>query len=373
MKGSVLRLGEIRATDLRCHERVNWHCEPGINLLTGENGSGKTTLLEAVFMMGHGRSFRQARDPYLARHDSKGFLIHGNWMRYGPVHVGVAGGPSGVKITLQGRQLQRRSDLSETLPVLVESPQAARLMDGIPAERRRWLDQMMLFCHPEVLRHYQAYLRCMMQRGRLLRRRAAGSEIEVWEEQMAAHGSVLVRVRRVLIEALNAELSDEVELSETRLGLKMGSSAPENPADWAAKLREQRIQGHHILRIGPHCDRLQMFFGKRDIRAVGSRGQQKLAAIALRLAECRLRMQHRGLIPVLLLDDCFEALDPTRRDRLIERLLSHPGQVLMTGPSGTDGGLDDRIHCTEVQSATPTRESQDAEPDDAARRMEEAA
>lgn len=370
MTGSALTLGEIHATDLRCHRRVAWQCAKGVNLLTGENGSGKTTLLEAVFMMGHGRSFRQARDPYLARHESSGFDIRGSWKRFGPVHVGVSGSAAGVKIFLQGRQLQRRSDLTETLPVLVESPQAARLMDGIPAERRRWLDQMMLYCHPDVLRHYQAYLRCMMQRGRLMRRRAAGGEIEVWEEQMAAHGSMLVKVRESLVESLNRELLDEQGLSEARVILQMHRSAPASVSDWAARLAEQRTHGQHILRIGPHCDRLQVNFGKRDIRAVGSRGQQKLAAVALRLAECRLRMQHRGLIPVLLLDDCFEALDPSRRDRLIERLLSHPGQVLMTGPSGTDSGQGERIHCTAVQS---TLENQVTEPDVAARRMEEAA
>jgi len=370
MSRSALTLSEVRVNDLRCHPRISWHCEPGVNLLTGENGCGKTTLLEAVFMMGHGRSFRQARDPFLARHDTSGFHIHGKWTRYGPVHVGVTGGGSGVKIFLQGRQLQRRSDLTETLPVLVESPQAARLIDGIPAERRRWLDQMMLYCYPQVLKHYQAYLRCLMQRGRLMRRRAAGSEIEVWEEQMAVHGSVLVRVRNELVAALNQELADELSLSETQLRLHMQNSAPDQIDVWVAKLREQRSHGQYILRIGPHCDRLQMHYGKRDIRAVGSRGQQKLAGIALRLAECRLRMQHRGLIPVLLLDDCFEALDPYRRDRLVARLISHPGQVLMTGPSGTGNGQDEKIHCTDVQSI---QEQQVTESLDATRRMEEAA
>lgn len=370
MSGSALHLKEVQATDLRCHQQIAWQCDSRVNLLTGENGSGKTTLLEAVFLMGHGRSFRQARDPFLARHGSAGFNIHGTWTRFGPVNVNVGGGPSGVKVSLQGRQLQRRSDLTEALPVLVESPQSARLMDGIPAERRRWLDQMMLYCRPEVLRHYHAYLRCMMQRSRLIRRRSANSEIEVWEHQMVTHGSVLVQVRHALLHALNQELTAEDGLSETRLVLEMNTSAPEANADWVEKLHEQRMLGQNILRIGPHCDRLQMYFGQRDIRAVGSRGQQKLGGIALRLAECRLRMQHRGLIPVLLLDDCFEALDPIRRDRLVERLLEHPGQVLMTGPLGTSSGQDKKIHCTALQS---TQRNQVDEHAQAVNRMEEAA
>ncbi len=349
MNGAPLLLQALQATNLRCHQNISWQCESGLNLLVGENGSGKTTLLEAVFLMGYGRSFRQARDPFLVRHGDAGFSIQGRWTRYGPIHVNVDSGSGGTKICLQGRVLQQRSDLTETLPVLAESPQAARLIDGIPAERRRWLDQMMLYCRPEVMRHYQAYLRCLMQRSRLLRRHAAGTEIEVWEHQMAVHGLALMQVRDELIVILNRYLQEENALCESGLSLNLPASAPSSIALWTDKLSNQRQQGQRILRIGPHCDRLQLHFGTRDIRAVGSRGQQKLAAVALRLAECRLRMQHRGLIPVLLLDDCFEALDRRRRDGLISRMLEHPGQILMTGPVAEDRKWKDKIHCTTLQ------------------------
>jgi len=360
MDGAPLILTEFNAVDLRCHHNTRWQCEAGLNLLVGENGSGKTTLLEAVFLMGHGRSFRQARAPNLARHGSKQFAIDGRWTRYGPMHVRVGSGVNGVRIHLQGRLLQRRSDLNEALPVLVESPQAARLVDGIPAERRRWLDQMSLYCRPDLMRHYQAYLRCLMQRSRLMRKRATNSEIEIWEQQMAVHGLAIMQVRSELIATLNDALQQERELCETLLVLVLQPTAPDSIETWTRKLSEQRKQGQRILRIGPHCDRLQFGFsgrdfsgqgfGGRDIRAVGSRGQQKLAAVALRLAECKLRMQHRGLIPVLLLDDCFEALDNVRRDGLIARLAAHSGQVLMTGPAIEHGARQVDMHCTTLTS-----------------------
>ena len=332
---AILQLRDLEATDLRCHRRVRWRCEPGMNLVTGANGSGKTSLLEAVHLMGHGRSFRQARDPALARWESDGFRISGTWRRYGPLHVRVTGGGRGTEVFLQGRRLTQRMELAETLPVLVESPQGARLVDGAPAERRRWLDRMTLYCRPEVAPRYRAYLRCLMQRGRLLRRRASEAEIEVWEQQMAAHGVAVMRARDEVMAALNAALAEETELTGSGLRVRIRRTAPMEAEAFAARLARQRREARGgPLRMGPHCDRVEMPQGPRDIRACGSRGQQKLAAAAVRLAECAVRGQHRGLVPVLLLDDCMEALDPSRRRALLARLARHEGQVLMTAPTG---------------------------------------
>ncbi len=332
---AVLQLRELEATDLRCHRRVNWPCGPGMNLVTGANGSGKTSLLEAVFMMGHGRSFRQARDPALTRWDSDGFRVAGAWRRYGPLHVRVAGGKRGTEVFLQGRRLTQRMELTETLPVLAESPQGARLMDGAPAERRRWLDRMVLYCRPDVMPCYRAYLRCLMQRGRLLRRRATNAEIEVWEHQMVVHGLKVMRAREDVLGTLNAMLANETGLTGDGMRVRIRPSAPEEETGWMERLARQRCeQGGAPLRMGPHCDRVEMLQGPRDIRACGSRGQQKLAAVAVRLAECAVRGQHRGLMPVLLLDDCMEALDPSRGQVLLERLAAHEGQILMTAPTG---------------------------------------
>jgi len=305
-------------------------------MLTGENGSGKTSLLEAVFLMGHGRSFRQARDAALTRWNSAEFSIHGTWMRYGPLYVEICGHGKGAAVRLQGRQVQRRTELAEMLPVLVESPQGARLVDGAPGERRRWLDRMMLYCRQDVARHYRIYLRCLMQRSRLLRKDGAGEEIGVWEQQMVAHGLAVMQARAEILEEINRELAAERGLSEADVHMKMHATAPAIQEKWLEQLAAHRTNGRirGILRTGPHCDRLLIAYGGRDIRLCGSRGQQKLVAAAVRLAECALRMQHRGSPPVLLLDDCLEALDPGRQKRLLERLAEYSGQVFMTGPAG---------------------------------------
>jgi len=165
---------------------------------------------------------------------------------------------------------------------------------------------------------------------------------------MTVHGSILMQARAGLIDDLNRILESELPLSESGVCVSIRSTAPSERDVWFNRLVTQRRKekSRGILRIGPHCDRIVIDYGGREMRSCGSRGQQKLAAVAVRLAECTLRMQHRGLMPLLLLDDCLEALDPLRQQRLLERLSRHSGQVLMTGPCGTQlpGNLNIDCH-----------------------------
>jgi len=333
-----LIIREFSLSDLRCHEQISWQCEGGINLLSGSNGSGKTTMLEAVYMMAHGRSFRQARDPELVRWGQSNFHVSGVWKRYGPLHVNVKGRKGKSEVFLQGRKVARRKELTENLPVVADAPQSVKLVDGVPNERRRWLDSVVHAADPGMSRYYQNYLRALMQRSRLIRRIRSESELEVWEHQIVQAGFQMMRARRDVIAQLNDFLNGETALMETTLLLQIKETAPDNEAAWLQRLADKRDEDARLgrLQVGPHCDRLQILFGGREIRSVGSRGQQKLAAIALRLAECAVRRERRQLAPLLLLDDCLEALDIERQQRLIRRLCSYPGQILMTVPNGIE-------------------------------------
>ncbi|MDX8403199.1 MAG: DNA replication and repair protein RecF [Mariprofundaceae bacterium] len=335
-----LSVREFSVNDLRCHKYINWQCEDGVNLLSGSNGSGKTTMLEAVFMMAHGRSFRQARDPELVRWGQPDFCVSGAWKRYGPLHVNVNGRKGKSEVQLQGKKISRRKELTETLPVVVDAPQAGKLVDAVPGERRRWLDSVVHASDPGTFRHYQNYLRALMQRSRLIRRRTGriekASEMDAWEHQIVQSGMQLMKARNQILEQLNQALLAETDLVETALHLEIKGTAPESEHAWIERLASKREEDARLgrLQVGPHCDRLKILFGGREIRSVGSRGQQKLAAMALRLAECAVRLEGRHLAPLLLLDDCLEALDSERQLRLIKRLCSYGGQILMTVPNG---------------------------------------
>jgi len=332
-----LTVQQVRVCHLRCHAELNWQTVDGLNLITGANGCGKTTLLEAVYLMAHGRSFRQARSPFLVRHGQASFMIQGEWRRYGPMHLSVAGRQGKTSVRLQGRDIQRRKDVSESFPVLVEAPQGRRVVDGAPGERRRWLDALMMTCFQHTRLHYERYLRAVMQRGRLLRRHVLSDELDAWERQIVQHGVQIVSVRRHLLGEINALLLAEQDLTEDAITLSVGGGDYSESA-WLDRLQGKRSDDARVgsLRFGPHVDGIRIDFQQREIRNAGSRGQQKLAAIALKMAECALWSRYRRLIPVILLDDCLEALDRRRQLRLFERLQRSPAQILMTAPDGVE-------------------------------------
>ncbi len=337
-KAVTIRLQELALSNFRCHEQASWSLHKGVNILLGDNGCGKTSVLEAASLMAHGRSFRQGRDPALVRWDCASFSVRGVWHRYGPLHIQLQGKRNQLQAFLQGQRVAIRKDLTEILPLVVDAPQARSLIDGVTADRRRWLDQLLIACEPSVQQHRSAYLRVLMQRGRLLRRHAQAEELDVWELQMTQYGQKWMAARLRLCQALNEQLNNEQTLTERHLQLRMHSTVTADATQWLAQLRAGRVDDRRLgrCRTGPHADRLLIETAGREIRSVGSRGQQKLAAVAIKLAECAVRQQTRGVWPVLLLDDCLEALDHARQQRLLRRLCDYAGQVLLTTPSDVE-------------------------------------
>jgi len=334
-RATPLLLDQVRVSHLRCHEDITWSLTAGLNLLIGGNGSGKNTLLEAVSLMVNGRSFRQSRSPLLLQHGQDRFMVHGQWHRFGPMNLSVAGRQGQTLLRLQGRDIQRRKDVSESFPVLIDAPQGRRIMDGAPGERRRWLDGLIMICYPSMRANYERYLRAVMQRGRLLRRKIVSDELDVWEQQIVQYGMPIIQARESLLQELNELLHDEIVLTEHRLAISMRSPDYSSTA-WLERLKCKRQDDMKLgsLRFGPQVDVVNVHFQGREIRSAGSRGQQKLAAIAVKMAECALWAKHRRLIPVVLLDDCLESLDRSRQLRLFQRLQNSPAQILMTAPDG---------------------------------------
>ena len=340
-----LYLQNIHIRHLRCHRDFQWVCGEHLNLISGGNGSGKTTVLEAVYMLAYGRSFRQAKAPQLIQWHEKSFHIQATIQRYGPLHLRVDGQKGKVAMSLQGRKVAKRKDVFEHISLLVDAPQGVRLIDGTPGERRKWLDRLVIATHPSLYTHYQSYLRALMQRSRLFRQRATAGELEGWEHQIVEHGLIINQQRSVTLQKLNHYLEKEAGWLDLPFQVALAGNPFTKREVWLAWLHDKRDEHQRLGRVmqGPHCDRLKISYDTREIRVCGSRGQQKLSGIALRLAECAVLQEAKRIMPMLLLDDCLESLDNMRALRLMERLRHHQGQVLMTAPGDVAGNIYQHI------------------------------
>jgi DNA replication and repair protein RecF len=245
---------------------------------------------------------------------------------------------------------RRASDLIGRLRTVLFSVDDLALVDGPPSGRRRFLDVTISQLDPTYVRALQRYSRVLAQRTSLLRRlqerRGDPSELDFWDQELAAAAALIMLARATLLEGLAGLASTHY------LGLSPGGNAidlryhPAVPDDLAATLCEPDLEGrllgalragraHDIRRgvthIGPHRDDLAFLLDGRAASAYASRGEQRTLALALRLAEVQLSHERTGEAPVLLLDDILSELDARRRARVLEAATG-VDQVFITTP-----------------------------------------
>ncbi len=297
--------------------------------MTGENGAGKTNLLEAVHVGTQGFSPRTRSDPRLIRFGETAASVALDIDRGGVSHqVRVrlaAGSPKGAE--LDGARLASTEALRRELPTLVFTPDRLAVVKGGPAVRRAYLDRTVSRLLPTRAGTSQDYAAALAQRNAALRRVQLGlasrDSLAPWTLRVAELGAELVEARVEAIARLAGGFRDQLE----QLGLPAGSlayeGAPVPASELDARLEADLARGS--TGAGPHLDDLTISAGSRDLRSFGSQGEQRLALLALLLAEARLLVPG----PLLLLDDVLSELDARRRAVLAEAVAGI-GQTLIT-------------------------------------------
>jgi DNA replication and repair protein RecF len=343
-----LRRAAIR--DFRNLEKVDLDfSETGLAVI-GENGQGKTNLLEAIYYLQVLRSARGARDQDLVRFGERGFHI-GLIARTDSEHqlgVGFEIAGKRKRVSHDGLPLPRMSDAFGALPSVMFSPRDIQLVAGSPGERRRYLDLVLALTSKRYLAALQQYRSALQQRNAALReagRHPGGEEaVAAWEPAMADSGAVIACERARWVGEYAAEfaricaaIGEETEATLSyHSSLTREGDARENLASALERQRSHDIR-RGMTHAGPHRDDLQLTLAGREQRAFGSAGQQRTAAIALRMLEATALRAACGLEPMLLLDDPFAELDARRSARILELLKTNGlGQTILAVPRESD-------------------------------------
>ncbi|MFI7431010.1 DNA replication/repair protein RecF [Micromonospora sp. NPDC049836] len=345
----------LELVDFRSYERVGVDLEPGPNVLIGANGVGKTNLVEALGYVATLDSHRVATDAPLVRLGAAAAVI-----RCAVVHEGrellieleiVPGKANRARL---GRSPARRArDVLGALRLVLFAPEDLELVRGDPAERRRYLDDLLVTRQPRYAGVRADYERVVKQRNALLRtaylaRKTGGSRggdlstLAVWDTHLAHHGAELLAGRLELVAALTphvAKAYDAVAAGRGAAGIAYRPSVPlaepttdravltEALASALAEQRSAEIERGTTL-VGPHRDDLALTLGPLPAKGYASHGESWSYALALRLAGYDL-LRADGIEPVLVLDDVFAELDAGRRERLAE-LVGGASQLLVT-------------------------------------------
>ncbi|MCF0096272.1 DNA replication/repair protein RecF [Micromonospora sp. MH99] len=345
----------LELVDFRSYERVAVDLQPGANVLIGANGVGKTNLVEALGYVATLDSHRVATDAPLVRMGATSAVI-----RCAVVHDGrellveleiVPGRANRARL---GRSPARRArDVLGALRLVLFAPEDLELVRGDPAERRRYLDDLLVNRQPRYAGVRADYERVVKQRNALLRtaylaRKTGGSRggdlgtLAVWDTHLAQHGAELLAGRLELVAALTphvAKAYDAVAAGRGAAGIAYRPSIElaEPTTDRAALAealttalaasRTAEIERGTTL-VGPHRDELALSLGPLPAKGYASHGESWSFALALRLAGYDL-LRADGIEPVLVLDDVFAELDTGRRERLAE-LVGGASQLLVT-------------------------------------------
>jgi DNA replication and repair protein RecF len=326
-------LSRLQVTDFRCLQSAELHPDSHFTLISGPNASGKTSVLEAIYVLGRGRSFRTRRLEHLIRHGVERFVVFGEVeTSTRRVPMGVEGSRKGMRAQIDGDKPSSLAELALFLPVQIIDPEVHHLIDEGPSRRRRYLDWGVFHVEQSFVGHWQRYQQVLKQRNAALKGRQPRGVVSVWDSDLVRSGELLgsARARYVSLLGPSAEaigrnlLGMELSLTYRNGWIKGQTMAEALQESWSHDLETGATQ------VGPHRAELGIRLDGMPVRDRISRGQQKLLAAALLIAQLKLFPDASPVQPTLLLDDPAAELDDDRLANLIREVTSQSVQLIIT-------------------------------------------
>ena len=335
-----MMIESIELENYRNYGQLHMDFSPGTNILYGDNAQGKTNILEAVYVCCTTKSHRGSRDREIIQFDKEESHIKLNVRKKDvPYRIDMhlkKNKPKGVAIN--GIPIRKASELFGIVNVVFFSPEDLNIIKNGPAERRRFIDMELCQLNKLYVHALIRYNKVIIQRNKLLKELPFHSDYEnmldVWDMQLVQYGSQVIRFRREFIRKLNdiiigihRKLSGEKEI------LNLSYEPDTEISDLEAAVKKNREVDIKLktTTVGPHRDDMSFIVNGIDRRKFGSQGQQRTAALSLKLAEIELVKYIVKDYPVLLLDDVLSELDGSRQEHLLEGIDQIQTLITCTG------------------------------------------
>ena len=322
----------LKLENFRNYDNLSATFHPGVNILIGDNAQGKTNLIEAIYMMSFAKSFRTRKEREIISFDR-------NYARIDAVIEADDGEqpfsmlikPDSKYISCDGVKISKMTDLLEKVYVVIFSPEDLKLVKDSPDRRRKFIDRELSKLRPSYYENLYNYKKVLKQRNAYLKEDSIQPDIlKIWDYKLAEYGAEIIKKRKDFvkkIEKVSSDIHSSITSGKETLTVEYEANIPysENLMEVfmaeTEKTLEKDLQQRSTSR-GPHKDDLKICINGVDIRHFGSQGQQRTAALSLKLAEIKLIRELTGEDAVLLLDDVLSELDRNRQSYLVNCLNS---------------------------------------------------
>ena len=330
----------IELKNYRNYEELHMELNEGTNILYGDNAQGKTNILEAVYVCCTSKSHKNAKDRDIIRFDQDEshikMQIRKNDVPYRiDMHL-KKNKPKGIAIN--GMPIRRASELFGIANVVCFSPEDLNIIKNGPSERRRFIDMELCQLNKLYVHSLVQYNKVLVQRNKLLKELAFrpdyGETLDVWDMQLVNYGKEVMEYRGDFVCRLNEMIHGiHARLSGQKEDLKLCYEPATAAAQCEEALKRSRPQDlkQKTTLCGPHRDDISFFVNGIDIRKFGSQGQQRTAALSLKLSELELVKQLIHDRPILLLDDVLSELDAGRQNHLLNAINDIQTIITCTG------------------------------------------
>lgn len=335
-----MKITQLELSEFRNYESLSVEFDPSVNILYGDNAQGKTNVLEAIYLCGTTKSHKGSKEKEMIRLSSEESHIRMQIEKAGiPHRIDMHLRKNKAKgVAIDGVTIKRSSELMGLLHIVFFSPEDLSMIKNGPGERRRFIDLELCQLDPTYLFHLSNYNRSVNQRNNLLKQigfnKSLKDTVEVWDLQLMEHGSMIIDTRKRFVDELNELLPKiHAKLSGGKEELFVCYEPNVTKQEFGQKLA-MNFERDLLLKVtgnGPHRDDISFFVGDKNLKSFGSQGQQRTAALSLKLAEIELVRNKIKESPVLLLDDVLSELDRNRQSYLLESITDLQTIITCTG------------------------------------------